>query len=300
MKTLILIDANSLIHRCFHALPPLTGPNNQPAGALYGLSNILLKIIREQKPNFIAAFFDRPEPTFRKEIFNEYKIHRPKAPDELVSQIIEARNLVEAFGIKFFEAPGFEADDLIGSAAEKFKNEPDLKIIILTGDLDSLQLVENNKVVAETFKKGISETIIYNEEAVKERYDGLLPSQIADYKGLVGDPSDNIPGVMGIGPKTAAPLIKNYGSLENFIKKGCVEKKYEKIIKSKDIALLSKKLAIIRRDAPLNINDLSELKYDGLSKIPPSARSGEGGIENYFEKLGFKSLIKRIQNNNIY
>ena len=300
MKTLILIDANSLIHRCFHALPPLTGPNNQPAGALYGLSNILLKIIREQKPNFIAAFFDRPEPTFRKEIFNEYKIHRPKAPDELVSQIIEARNLVEAFGIKFFEAPGFEADDLIGSAAEKFKNEPDLKIIILTGDLDSLQLVENDKVVAETFKKGISETIIYNEEAVKERYDGLLPSQIADYKGLVGDPSDNIPGVMGIGPKTAAPLIKNYGSLENFLEKGGVEKNYEKIIKSKDIALLSKKLAIIRRDAPLNINDLSELKYDGLSKIPPSARSGEGGIENYFEKLGFKSLIKRIQNNNIY
>ena len=300
MKTLILIDANSLIHRCFHALPPLTGPNNQPAGALYGLSNILLKIIREQKPNFIAAFFDRPEPTFRKEIFNEYKIHRPKAPDELVSQIIEARNLVEAFGIKFFEAPGFEADDLIGSAAEKFKNELDLKIIILTGDLDSLQLVENDKVVAETFKKGISETIIYDEEAVKERYDGLLPSQIADYKGLVGDPSDNIPGVMGIGPKTAAPLIKNYGSLENFLEKGGVEKNYEKIIKSKDIALLSKKLAIIRRDAPLNINDLSELKYDGLSKIPPSARSGEGGIENYFEKLGFKSLIKRIQNNNIY
>ncbi|MDP3015211.1 MAG: 5'-3' exonuclease H3TH domain-containing protein [bacterium] len=290
MKNLILIDANSLIHRCFHALPPLTGLNNQPAGALYGLSSVLIKVLREQKPDFIAAFFDRPEPTFRKEIFNEYKIHRPKAPDELISQIIEARNLVEAFGIKFFEAPGFEADDLIGSAAEKFKNEPDLKIIILTGDLDSLQLVENDKVVAETFKKGVSETIIYNEEAVKERYGGLLPAQIADYKGLVGDPSDNIPGVMGIGPKTAAPLIKNYGSLENFLEKGGVEKNYEKIIKSKDIALLSKKLAIIKRDAPLNINNLSELKYDGLSKEV---------IENYFEKLGFKSLINRINNGQI-
>ncbi|MEK9168451.1 MAG: 5'-3' exonuclease H3TH domain-containing protein [Patescibacteria group bacterium] len=295
MKNLILIDANSLIHRCFHALPPLTGPNNQPAGALYGLSSVLIKILREQKPDYIAAFFDRPEPTFRKEIFNDYKIHRPKAPDELISQIIEARNLVEAFGIKFFEAPGFEADDLIGSAAEKFKTEPDLKIIILTGDLDSLQLVEKDRVVAETFKKGISETIIYNEEAVKERYGGLLPSQIADYKGLVGDPSDNIPGVMGIGPKTAAPLIKNYGSLENFLGKGDAEKNYEKIVKSKDIALLSKKLAVIRRDAPLDVSELSELKYNGLSKNPPA-----GGIESYFEKLGFISLIKRIQNNNIY
>ena len=290
MKNLILIDANSLIHRCFHALPPLTGPNNQPAGALYGLSSVLIKILREQKPDYIAAFFDRPEPTFRKEIFNDYKIHRPKAPDELISQIIEARNLVEAFGIKFFEAPGFEADDLIGSAAEKFKTEPDLKIIILTGDLDSLQLVEKDRVVAETFKKGISETIIYNEEAVKERYGGLLPSQIADYKGLVGDPSDNIPGVMGIGPKTAAPLIKNYGSLENFLGKGDAEKNYEKIVKSKDIALLSKKLSIIKRDAPLSIDNLSKLKYDGPLKEV---------IENYFEKLGFKSLIKRINNHSM-
>ena len=300
VKILILIDANSLIHRCFHALPPLTGPNNQPAGALYGLSSVLIKILREQKPDYIAAFFDRPEPTFRKEIFNDYKIHRPKAPDELVSQIIEARNLIEAFGIKFFEAPGFEADDLIGSAAEKFsakggsaiggKNEPDLKIIILTGDLDSLQLVEKDKVVVETFKKGISETIIYNEEAVKERYGGLLPAQIADYKGLVGDPSDNIPGVMGIGPKTAAPLIKNYGNLENFLEKGGAEKDYEKIVKSKDIALLSKKLAVIKRDVSLNIDNLSELKYNGLLKEV---------VENYFEKLGFKSLIKRINNHSM-
>lgn len=287
MKTLILIDANSLIHRCFHALPPLTAKEGKPSGALYGLSSVLIKILREQKPDFIAAFFDRPEPTFRKEIFDEYKIHRPKAPNELVSQIIEAHNLIKAFGIKFFEIPGFEADDLIGSATEKFKNEPDLKIIILTGDLDSLQLVENDKVMAETFKKGVSETIIYNEEAVKERYCGLLPSQIADYKGLVGDPSDNIPGVAGIGPKTAGPLIKNYGNLENFLEKGGVEKNYEKIIKSKDIALLSKKLAVIRRDAPLSVDKLSELKYDGPSKE---------NIENYFEKLGFKSLIQRINN----
>jgi len=287
MKNLLLIDANSLIYRCFFALPPLTGPANQPAGALYGLSNVLIKILREQKPEFIAAFFDRPEPTFRKEIFKEYKIHRPKAPNELVSQIIEAHNLFETFKIKTFEGPGFEADDFIGSAVEKFKKEPDLKIIILTGDLDSLQLIENDKVVAETFKKGISETIIYNEEAVKERYLGLRPDQLPDFKSLVGDPSDNILGVPGVGPKTACPLIKKYGDLENFLEKGGIEKAYQKIITFKDQALLSKKLAIIRRDVSLDFKNLSELKYDG----PPKEN-----LMSYFEKLGFKTLIKRINN----
>jgi len=296
MKTLLLIDANSLIHRCFHALPPLAGPDNQPTGSLYGLSSILIKILREQppaegearqgRPDFIAAFFDRPEPTFRKEIFDGYKIHRPKAPDELVSQIVEAHKLFEAFEIKTYEVPGFEADDLIGTAVENFKNEPDLKIIILTGDLDALQLVENNKVVVETTKKGVSETIIYNEEAVKERYDGLSPVQIPDFKGLVGDPSDNILGVPGIGPKTAIHLIKKYGNLENFLENGPLEKAHQKILQFKEQALLSKKLAVIKRDAPV-VQDLRELKYKELLKESLSA---------YFAKLGFKTLINRINN----
>lgn len=286
MNTLLLIDANSLIHRCFHALPPFTGPSGQPTGGLYGLANVLLKILREQHPEFIAAFFDRPEPTFRKEIFHEYKIQRPKAPDELVSQIIEAHQLFEAFKIKTFEIPRLEADDLIGTAAEKFKNEPDLKIIILTGDLDSLQLVENDKVVSETFKKGISDTMIYDEKAVKERYDGLLPNQITDYKGLVGDPSDNIPGAAGVGPKTAIPIIKEYGTLENFFENGQLDKNFVKISKLKERVLLSKNLATIKRDAPLDIENLSELKYGNFPKQ---------NLVFYFEKLGFKSLINRIQ-----
>jgi len=285
MQTLLLIDANSLIHRCFHALPPFTGPNNQPTGALYGLTNILIKILREQKPNFIAAFFDRPEPTFRKEIFYEYKIQRPKAPNELVSQIVEAHQLFKIFKIKTFEIPGFEADDLIGTVTEMFKKIPDLKIVILTGDLDSLQLVKDDKVVAETFKKGVSETVVYNEELVKQRYQGLAPSQIPDYKGLAGDPSDNIPGVPTIGPKTAIPLIKKYGNLENLLENGQLEKIYPKIIKYKEQALLSKKLAQIKCDTPLAIRDLSELKYAGLSKE---------SLISYFEKLGFKSLIQRL------
>jgi len=285
MKTLFLIDANSLIHRCFHALPPFTGPGGIPTGSLYGLSNIIMKILREQKPDFVAAFFDRPEPTFRKEIFDGYKIHRPKAPDELISQIIEAHNLFDAFGLKTYELPGYEADDLIGTTAQKFKTTPDTKIIILTGDLDLLQLVENDKVVEETFKKGVSDTIIYNEEKVEERYEGIKPKQIPDYKGLVGDASDNIFGVPGIGPKTAIPIIKEYKTLENFLANGQLDKNYSKIFKLKDQALLSKKLAQLKLDAPFEIKDVDELKYHGLPKE---------NLKAYFEKLGFKSLINRI------
>ena len=294
MKTLLLIDANALVHRCFHALPPFTTKDGRPSGALYGFASILIRILHPDKktgaeginsrvPDYVTGFFDRPEPTFRKEIFKEYKIHRPKAPDELVSQIIEARKLLENFNIKTFETPGFEADDLIGAAAEKFKNLPEIKIIILTGDLDALQLVENDKVVVETIKKGVSETAIYNEEGVKERY-GLAPKQIPDYKGLVGDASDNILGVPGIGPKTATPLIQKYGSLENFLEQGQKEKSYQKISELKEQALLSKHLGEIRRDAPLEIN-LEDLKYQGLPKEKLTA---------YFETLGFQSMIKRL------
>lgn len=290
MKTLLLIDANSLIHRCFHALPPLTSAHHQPIGAIYGLANILIKILREQPPDYIAAFFDRPEPTFRKLIFEEYKIHRPKAPDELVSQIIEAHHLFEQFQIKTFEIPGFEADDLIGTAVKIFKDQPDLKIVILTGDLDSLQLVKNDKVVVETLKKGVSETIIYNEEEVKKRY-GIWPHQLPDYKGLVGDPSDNIYGVPGIGPKTAAPLIQKYGSLEDFLKNGQKEKFYKKISESQEQARFSRDLATIRCDAPLPKIQLADLAYAGLPKEK---------VIFYFKKLGFVSLIKRLQNNTLY
>lgn len=284
MKTLFLIDANSLIHRCFHALPPLSSADHQPTGAIYGLASILIKIMREQKPDFIMAFFDRPEPTFRKEMFEEYKIHRPKAPSELVSQIIEAHHLFDGFKIKTFEIPGFEADDLIGTAVEKFQNYPDLKIIILTGDLDILQLIKNDKIVVETLKRGVSETIIYDQDAVRERY-GIEPGQLLDYKGLVGDPSDNIPGVPGVGPKTATGIIQKYGDLEKFLESGKEEKAYQKISEFREQAILSRKLATIKNDAPLNDIPISDLTCSGLPKET---------ITPYFDKLGFKTLINRI------
>lgn len=282
---IILVDANALIHRLYHALPPLTDSFGRPAGATYGLASILLKIIRERRPQYIAAFFDRPEPTFRKELFEKYKIHRPKAPDELVTQIIQAHEIFDKFRIKTFEAPGFEADDLIGSCAHKLNHSKGVKIIILTGDLDILQLVKGDEVVVETIKKGVSETMIYDEEAVKNRY-GVLPKELPDYKGLVGDPSDNIPGVPGIGPKTTSVIIQKYGNLERFLEEGQNEKSYQKIFLLKEQAIFSRQLATICRKVPLPTLSIESLKYGGLPKEELVA---------YFDKLGFKSLAKRIQ-----
>src|SRR3989344_1394346 len=213
MKTLLLIDASALIYRFFHALPPLTDLNSEPIQAIYGLTNVHLKILREQKPDYLAAALDRPEKTFREEQFENYKIHRPPAPNDLIAQIKKLPEVFSAFAIKTFEKPGFEADDIIGTLVERFSQEPDLKIVILSGDLDVLQLVENDKVVGEIIKTGVTDTLVYNEKKVEERY-GLKPIQLPDYKGLIGDASDNIPGIKGIGPKGATEVLKEFGTLE--------------------------------------------------------------------------------------
>jgi len=286
MKTLLLIDANGLIHRAFHALPALTSPQGEMVNALYGLASILIKIIKEQKPDYLAAAFDRPETTFRKEMFEGYKAHRLPAAKELISQIIKAHELFEKFGIRTFEKAGFEADDVIATLAKKFKKTPDLKIVILTGDLDALQLVEKDKVVVQFLKKGVSETFTYNEKAVVERF-SLKPHQLNDYKGLVGDPSDNLPGISGIGPKTASRLLSQYKNLENvFLKINPADSLAKKILPQKEKALFSKKLAVLSDKVPLKIN-LKTLDYPGL----PLEK-----VVKYFGLLGFQSLIKRIIN----
>ena len=281
-KTILLIDANSLIHRCFHALPPFTNPAGEPVGALYGIASILLKLIEQKKPDYAVALFDRPEPTFRKEKFAAYKAQRPPAPDELVAQIISAHDLFAAFSVATIELPGFEADDLIGTCAAKFSKEKNLRVVILTGDLDSLQLVSDGAVTVETFKKGISDTLVYDEAAVKDRY-GIAPTQLIDYKALVGDPSDNIPGVAGIGPKTAAAILQTYGSLDNFFARGASDRAYKKIIAHKDDALLSQDLATIRTDAPINPT---------LADLACTTNWEE--VSSFFIKNGFASLTKRI------
>ncbi len=284
MKKLLLIDANSLIHRSFHALPPLTSPKGKPVGALYGLAGALLKVLKEQKPDYIAAAFDRPEPTFRKEMFEKYKAHRPETPEELAEQLGEARTLFDQFNIKTFDERGFEADDIIGTLAERFRKEGELKIIILTGDLDTLQLVEDEKVVVVTPKRGVSETVEYNETAVRERY-GLSPKQIPDYKGLVGDASDNIPGVKGIGPKTAATLLQEFGTIEHLFKNmKRADKRAPKVLPFKEIACISKELGTIRTDA-----HVSATLHDIASKSPFSKK-----LAGYFEEKGFMSLLGRL------
>jgi DNA polymerase-1 len=288
MKQLLLIDANSIIHRSFHALPPFTGPSGEPTGALYGIASILLKLWREEKPEYAAALFDRPEPTFRKKEYAEYKAQRPPAPDDLVAQIIEAHHLFEAFGITTFEKPGFEADDLIATLAERFKSEPDTQVVILTGDRDTLQLIEDDKVVVRTFNKGVSDTTIYDEKAVIEKY-GFMPAQMVDYKALVGDPSDNIKGVSGVGPKTATELIKKFGNIENIWKAVPGDPKLAARLGGREKeAEFSKRLVLLERNVPLGLSAISDLA------LLDTAAS----IETYFQKEGFATLLKRFEKSN--
>ncbi|MEK7512609.1 MAG: DNA polymerase [Patescibacteria group bacterium] len=283
MKTLLLIDAHALIHRSFHALPPLTAPDGRPVGALYGLSSTLVKLLSNDPPTHAAAAFDRPEPTFRKTIFQEYKAHRPPAADELIAQIVAAHELFETFGIPLFEKPGYEADDLIGTLAKRFASK-ETKVVILTGDLDTLQLVSDNRIVVRTLKKGVTETVVYNEAAVHERF-GLSPEQLPDYKGLVGDPSDNIPGVHGVGPKTATALLQKFGTLERLFENAAVtDRQAAKALSHREAALFSKKLATIDCAVPIDAS-LTALAYSGF--IPER-------LASYFESLGFQSLLRRI------
>jgi DNA polymerase-1 len=295
MKQLLLIDANSIIHRAFHALPPFTGPDGRPTGALYGISAMLLTLLfREQRPDYAAALFDTPEPTFRDAKYSEYKAQRPPATPELVSQIIEARKLFEAFGITVFEKPGFEADDLIATLAEKFRNTKvdgeDLQVMVLTGDRDTLQLVEGDRVVVKMFQKGVSDTVVFNTKAVEEKY-GLKPDQMIDYKALVGDASDNIKGVPGVGPKTATELLQKYGTLEKVFAAIPGDEKLEKRLGPyRKEATLSKELVILERHVPVGIGDLSSLALH-------VGEAAHAPIAAYFKTLGSATLLKRLENN---
>lgn len=286
MKTFLLIDSHALIHRFFHALPPLTTPQGDPINTVYGMANIILKIYREFRPEYLAAVFDRPEKTFREEVFADYKIQRPPAAPDLISQFNRVRTLFDQFRIKVIERAGYEADDLIGSLVEKFKYESDVQIVIVSGDRDLLQLVESDHVVVQFLQKGMSDTKLYNEAAVIERF-GLTPKQLPDLKGLLGDASDNIPGVSGIGPKTATPLIQKYSTLENLLEHlwEVPDKVGMKIDAERETALFSKKLATIKRDIPITDDSLSVFV---LQPIQSEA------VKEYFTKLGFMSLVNRV------
>ncbi|MDZ4284970.1 MAG: 5'-3' exonuclease H3TH domain-containing protein, partial [Patescibacteria group bacterium] len=210
MATIVLIDAQALIHRSYHALPPLTSPKGEVVNAVFGFATVFLKMLRELKPTHVAACFDLPAPTFRHQEYDKYKATRPAMPDELARQIVRVKELLGAFHVRSYEFAGFEADDLLGTIIEKIKNQKprinDYNIVIVTGDLDMLQLVDE-KVGVYTLRRGMQDTVFYDETAVLERY-GLKPNQLADLRGLRGDASDNIPGVPGIGEKTASALLQ--------------------------------------------------------------------------------------------
>jgi DNA polymerase-1 len=291
MKKLVLIDSNALVHRAFHALPTLNAPDGRPTNAVYGFTSVLLKMLADLKPDYIAATFDLAGPTFRHLEYEEYKAHRQKAPDELYAQIPMVKEMLRTFGIPIFEQEGYEADDVIGTIAEHTRNIKDLQTVIVTGDLDTLQLVEKEKVVVFTLRKGMTDTIIYDEEGVQNRF-GLPPEQIVDFKGLKGDPSDNIPGVPGIGEKTASTLIQKFGSIEHLyleleLEKGgdISEKLRQKLLEHKDIALFSKKLSTIIRNIPMTFDiEQADWQY----------HLDHRAIEAYCAQLGFHSLAKRI------
>jgi len=295
-KTLIILDAHAILHRAYHALPEFTSSKGEPTGALYGLSTMIMKIIKDLKPDYIVGCFDLPQPTFRHEAYEAYKLGRAKAEDGLIHQIKRSRDVFAALNIPAYELPGFEADDLLATIVEKMKNEKDLRIIIASGDMDTLQLVEGDRVLVYTLKKGINDTILYNEKAVVERF-GFMPLLLPDYKGLRGDPSDNIIGIKGIGEKTATTLITNFGTVEEIYKK--IKKDPEafkkagltpRIIKlledGEEEALFSKTLATVRRDAPI---EFSLPKKEWKESFEPAR------AEALFADLDFRGLRGRLQ-----
>lgn len=295
-QTLVLLDAHAILHRAYHALPDFAAPSGEPTGALYGVVAMLLKIIEEFQPDHIAACFDLPEPTYRHTAYEGYKATRTKTDDALVAQIERSRDLFKAFGIKIYEAPGFEADDMLGTIVEQTAERKDLNVIIASGDMDTLQLIDKKRVTVYTLKKGIKDTVCYDEAGVKARY-GFGPDLVPDYKGLRGDPSDNIPGIAGIGEKTATELITRFGGIEAIYKK---LKKSDKPfldagIKPRIIALLreheeeaqfSKMLATIRRDAPCDFT-LPEKSW--------KENADTEAVLSLFSELGFRSLAARIR-----
>ncbi len=300
-KKIIIIDANSLIHRAFHALPPLTAGNGEVVNAVYGFTTILLKAIKDYEPDYLACCFDVSKDTFRKQKYEEYKAHREEQPSELYDQFPLIKELLNAMKIAIYEKKGFEADDVIGTISQEVKKEKNLKTIIVSGDLDTLQLVDE-KTLVYTLKKGISDTIIYDSSAVKERF-GFEPKQMVDYKALRGDASDNIPGVKGIGEKTATSLIQEFGSLENLYKtidnvdehkdkqeelkeQGVSESVFKKLKDDKKQAFMSQELARIVRD----------VKVDFKLKDAEVEPFDTEKIIELFRDWKFNSLISRIPN----
>lgn len=292
-EKLVLLDAHAIIHRAYHALPEFATSKGEPTGALYGLVLMVLKIASELKPDHIVACFDLPKPTYRHEVYDGYKAGRQKTDDALALQLEQSKKICEVLNIPIYSKEGFEADDMLGTIVEQLKGKG-VEIIIASGDMDTLQLVADG-VKVYTLKKGIKDTILYDENAVKERF-GFEPKLLPDFKGLRGDPSDNIIGIVGIGEKSATDLITNFGSIEQIYKeirnpKSQIRKKIkprivELLENGEEEAKFSKMLATIRRDAPIDFV-LPEKRW--------SAGLDLSKADTLFRDLEFRTMAQKLR-----
>jgi DNA polymerase-1 len=284
----VIIDGNALLHRAYHAYPlTLRTSKGELVNAVYGFSRLLIKVISDLKPDYLAVAFDTAAPTFRHLDYAGYKAHRPKMDDELAGQLDRLKEIVSAFGVESLAVDGFEADDIIGTISEEIdKSGLLVDTYIVTGDMDALQLIDGNTFVYSP-TKGLSNPKIWAEADVVGKY-GFGPESVVDYKALRGDPSDNIPGVRGIGEKTAKALISEWGSLDkiykniNKVKPQSVQKK---LAEDAETASLSRNLATIKRDVPVTVN-LEACRFEELEK--------NGVLKSKFKEMEFKSLLKSI------
>jgi len=287
-KKFIILDGNALLHRAWHAIPPLTTKDGLVVNAAYGFTNVVEKMLSAYKPDYMAVAWDLPGGTFRNEEYKEYKATREKKADELYAQIPIIQDILAAYGIPSFSVKGFEADDILGTVAKMNEDAGGIETLIVTGDLDSLQLVSPQTRVV-FFIKGLSEVKIYDEAAIKERYE-LTPAQLIDLKTLLGDTSDNLPGVAGIGAKSGAELLKAYGTVDGLLeamKAGTLPEKYVKKLKGQEDTIhLMRRMVTIVRDVPLKEFDLEQT----ITSKPDTER-----LLKLFRDYEFKSLIKRYE-----
>ncbi len=290
MKKLLLLDSNSLMNRAFYALPPLTNSDGINTNAIYGFMNMLFKMREEINPDSIIATFDLKAPTFRHKEYSEYKAGRNKMPPELAEQFPIIKELFKLMGIKIFEIEGFEADDIIGTVS-KFAENNGSEVFVVTGDKDALQLASDRTKIVIT-KKGVSETAVYDEKAFINEFE-VTPHQFIDVKGLMGDKSDNIPGVPGVGEKTAFKLIKEYGSIEEVLKNidNIAGKKLKENLESNtEQAIFSKKLATIMREVPieLTVEDINSNDKENILEI-----------KKMLMKLEMKSILNKFKDHTV-
>ena len=288
MKKLLILDSNSILNRAFYGVRYLSAKDGTPTNAIYGFLNILLKLIKEQEPDYICAAFDVKAPTFRHKQYEGYKAQRKPMPEGLAAQMPLAKDVLRAMGVTILEKEGYEADDIIGTVA-RLCEESEISCFIATGDKDDLQLAsDKTKVILTVTKSGYNETIIYDDKAVKEKYH-VTPTEFIDVKALMGDPSDNIPGVKGVGEKTAMSLIEKHHSIEYIYENidgiGLKGAMLQKMKDGREMAFMSKELATINRNTPIEFN-AEECVFDGFEN--------NGELYEILKRLELNSIIKKL------